>query len=177
MAQAPPAGLEIRRVDRSREAVMRNLLELYCHDMAEWFLLDAGEDGRYSYPAEKVWNDQVDVYLASLGAIPIAFALVGPAEPFGGAPGAKDLDELFVVRRHRRGGIGKTLAADVWDRYPGRWLVRVYQGNPPALAFWREVVADHTRGAFREETRSLSGRSWSYFSFDRSTRPLTAADQ
>jgi predicted acetyltransferase len=165
----PPTDLEVRRVDRSHEAVVGNLLQHYCHDMAEWFLLDANEDANYSYPSEKVWNDEVDVYVAYLGRIPVGFALVGSAEPFVGDSAVKDLDEFFVVRRHRRSGFGHALATRVWDRYPSRWLVRVYQDNRPAVPFWRGTIARYTGGSFREETRTVSDRSWSYFTFDRST--------
>jgi predicted acetyltransferase len=161
--------MEIRLVDRSEAQVVDNLLELYCHDMAEWFLLEAREDGRYGYPPERVWNDETDVHLAYLGRIPVGFALVGPGERSGGAPGAKDLKEFFVVRRHRGSGLGERLARHVWNRYPGPWLVRVYRGNRPALPFWRAIVARYTDGAFDEEAREDSGREWSFFTFDSAT--------
>jgi predicted acetyltransferase len=137
--------------------------------MAEWFLLDTHEDGSYAYPAAKVWNDAVHVYLAYLGRLPVGFALIGSAEPFVGDPRAKDLDEFFVVRRHRRSGIGHALATRMWDQYPGKWLVRVYQGNRPAMPFWRGAIARYTGGRFHEEVRSVSDRSWSYFTFDAAT--------
>jgi predicted acetyltransferase len=159
--------MDIRRVDRSQAPVVDNLLELYCHDMAEWFLVDAHEDGRYAYPAEEVWNDGVDVYLARLDRVPIGFALVGSAEPYVGDPSVKDLDEFFIVRRHRRGGLGQALATHVWNAYPGQWLVRVFQGNRPALPFWRAAIGRYTGGGYSEEERDVNGRRWSYFRFDR----------
>jgi predicted acetyltransferase len=157
--------IEFQRVDRSHERVVANLLELYCHDMAEWFLIDANADGRYEYSADKVWNDEVDVHLAYIDRIPIGFALIGSAEPFVGDAGVKDLDEFFIVRRHRRSGIGRMLATHVWNEYPGRWLVRVFQGNRPAVPFWRSAIGAYTDGAFAEEVRDVAGRSWSYFTF------------
>jgi len=165
--------LLIRRVDRTFEDVIDNLLELYCHDMAEWFLFDANEKGLYTYAPEKVWNDDVDVYLASIDRIPIGFALVGSGKPYTDDPGAKDLDEFFVVRRHRRRGIGQTFAANVWDRYPARWVVRVFQGNRPAVPFWRTAVAAYTSGAGREDVRTVNTRTWSYFIFDSRSRNMS----
>lgn len=162
--------LVIRQVDRSLEDVVDNLLELYCHDMAEWFLFDANDKGLYTYAPDKVWNDHVDVHLASIGGIPIGFALVGSAEPFLGDRSAKDLDEFFVVRRHRRHGIGHRLATHVWDQYPGQWLVRVFQGNRPALPFWRTTVAAYTSGKGHEEVRQVNDRTWTYFTFDSRSR-------
>lgn len=165
------SSLAIRRVDRSQEAILRNLLELYCHDMAEWLLLDAQEDGTYRYPCEKVWDAGLEVYFAYVGRIPVGFGLVGSAEPYVGDAGVKDLEEFFVVRRHRRSGIGRALATYLWDQYPGRWLVRVYQGNPPAMRFWREAIAQYTAGRFGEEVRIVADRSWSYFTFEAGDGP------
>jgi predicted acetyltransferase len=164
----PPEKFDIRRVDHSHEVVMRNLLELYCHDMAEWFLFDANEVGLYSYASEKVWANDIDVFLAYAGAVPVGFALVASAAAFVRDPDAKDMEEFFVVRRHRRSGLGQALATHVWDLYPGRWLIRVYQGNLPAVPFWRGIITRYTHGNFTEEVRRVSDRPWSYFSFERS---------
>ena len=156
----------IRHVDRSYDPILRNLLEHYCHDMAEWFLFDANEDGNYAYSTDKLWDADVHVYLAYAGRIPIGFALVGSAEIYTDEPRGKDLDEFFVVRRHRRSGLGRALATHAWDAYRGPWLVRVYQGNLPALPFWRRAIGAYTGGQFREEVQSVNDRIWSYITFD-----------
>lgn len=39
-----PAELSIRRVDRSQDAVLRNLLQHSCHDMAEGRFREAARD-------------------------------------------------------------------------------------------------------------------------------------
>ena len=161
-----PIDIKILRVDRSHDPILRNLLEFYLHDMAEWFEFESGEDGRYTYATEKFWGDDHDVYFAYAGSIPIGFGLVGPAEPYTDSPETKDLEEFFVVRRHRRSGVGRAVAAHIWDANPGGWLVRVYQGNLPALPFWRGAIADYTRGEFGEEVRAVGDRSWSYFTFN-----------
>lgn len=161
--------IKILRVDRSHDPILRNLLELYVHDMAEWFKFESGKDGRYGYATEKFWGDDHAVYLAYAGPIPIGFGLIGPAESNTGDPGVKDLDEFFIVRRHRRSGVGRVVAAHIWDANPGGWLVRVYQGNRPALPFWRGAIADYTKGEYQEEVRVVGDRLWSYFTFNTPT--------
>jgi hypothetical protein len=54
--------------------------------------------------------------------------------------------------------------------YRGRWLVRVFQGNLPALPFWRGAIAEYSDHAFREDVRIIRDRPWSYFTFDNSAR-------
>lgn len=154
------------RVDRGADRVLRNLIEHYLHDMAEWFEFDTGEDGAYEYSTDEVWDAGCDVFLAYVGDIPVGFALVADAESRVPGANARDLKEFFVVRRHRRSGLGTRLARHVWDAYPGAWLVRVYQGNRPAMPFWRRTIDDYTGGRFREEARTgADGRAWSYFTF------------
>ncbi len=158
--------IDIRRVDRSFDPILRNLWDHYVYDMAEWFMLETDEDGRYPYAGEKLWDEGVDVYVAYRGRVPVGFGVVGSAAAHIGEPSAKDLHEFFVVRRHRRSGTGRALASHIWEAYPGPWLVRVYQGNLPALPFWRDAIREFTDGQFREEVRSLQDRAWSYFTFD-----------
>jgi predicted acetyltransferase/uncharacterized glyoxalase superfamily protein PhnB len=175
-AASPPANvqrdraavlpLDIRQVDRSQDSVLRNLLNLYMHDMAEWFLLDPEADGRYVYATEDLWRAGAHVYFAYHGLTPIAFAIVASAAAYTPDPNVKDLEEFFVIRRHRRTGVGQALAIDLWNRYPGPWLVRVYQRNLPALPFWRGAVSTYTGGRFEETAVSVRDRPWSYIRFN-----------
>ncbi len=157
--------ISLRPVERRDEATLRNLVQLYCHDMAEWLQLDAGEDGSYVCPLERLWTGELAGHLARIDGIPVGFALVGSAQPYTGAADAKDMTELFVVRRHRRHGVGRALATAVWALYPGPWLVRVAEANETALTFWRRAIAGFAPGAFDEQARRTSGRSWTYFTF------------
>ena len=158
----------VRRVDRSHDSTLQNLFEHYLHDMAEWFQFDYAPDGRYAHDPAIYRNNGAEVWFAYVGDVPIGFALVGSADAFLDEAGAKDLDEFFVVRRYRRSGVGRDFARRVWDAYRGRWLVRVFQGNVPALPFWRGAIAEYTDRAFNEDVRTVRDRQWSYFTFDNS---------
>ena len=155
----------VRRVDRSHDTTLQNLFEHYLHDMAEWFQFDYAPNGRYALDPAIYRNSGAEVWFAYAGEIPIAFAVVGSAHTFIDDANAKDLDEFFVVRRYRRVGVGREVAQLIWDAYPGRWLVRVYQGNLPALPFWRSAIADYTDHAAREDVRIVRDRPLSYFTF------------
>jgi predicted acetyltransferase len=166
--------LRMERVDRAADAVLRNLFEHYMHDMAEWFEFDTNEDGAYAYPTNKVWEQGCAVFLAYSARTPIGFALVDTAGTQIPGSAARDLKEFFVIRRHRRDGIGRTFARYVWDQYPGPWLVRVYRRNVPAMPFWRGVIAEYTHGQFHEAPHTKDGRDWSYFTFASGAKAVTA---
>ena len=156
-------GFEVVRTDRSSDSVLRNLFEFYLHDLAEWFKFDQLPDGRYTQSTDPYWQNGHDVYLLYSAEIPVGFSLVGPAEA---SPDTKDMHEFFVVRRHRREGIGQEFAEHIWRLHPGPWLVRVYSANEPAVPFWRKAVSEFTVGDYAEETRLRDGEPWSYFSFE-----------
>lgn len=161
-------GFNIVRADRSYDAILVPLLKQYCSDMKVWFPC-ARED--FTYPLEQIWNGDTHVYLAYVANNPAGLALVGSAQPYVGDPSTRDMLEFFVVTQLRRKGLGRAMAAYLWHQYPTSWLVRVLQGNTPAMRFWAATIANYARGGHREEVRSISGEAWSYFTFARLERP------
>src|ERR1700722_9266120 len=132
-----PSDLSISKIGPEYHLVLRNLLEFYVHDMTEWFDIDTKADGSYSYDTSPIWKDD-NVYLARVGESIAGFALIGSAE------GAHEVREFFVLRKFRRSGVGRKMAALAWNEYPGEWLVRVLESNAPAGKFWRAAIADHS---------------------------------
>ena len=165
------ADFHILRVDRGHDATLAPLLKQYCCEMRAWIAPMSDAEG-FTYPPEKIWNDDTDVYLAHVADIPAGFALVGSAQRYIGDPKVRDMVEFFVAAQFRRNGLGRAMAAYLWDRYPGGWLIRVYQGNTAAMRFWAGVVAHYSNGACREDLRSISGNAWSYFTFAPSNNRL-----
>jgi predicted acetyltransferase len=159
-------GFDVVQIGQRSDAVLRNLLEFYLHDLAEWFRFDQLSDGRYTQSTDRYWQGGHEVYLLYAGEIPVGFGLVGPAQEWLPGADATDMDEFFVVRRHRRHGIGTEFAADLWRRRPGPWLVRVFQPNDPALQFWRRAISEFSQGDYKEEPRKIDGNVWSHFIFE-----------
>jgi predicted acetyltransferase len=142
-----------------RDAVLlANLLELYIHDLSEVFpLVELGEDGRFGY--EKLplyWSEPEHrfPFLIRCGTRVVGFVLVTRGSPVSNEPDVFDVAELFVMRRYRRSGVGRRAILLLWDRLPGRWIVRVSDGNAGALPFWERVIAEHTSGTATLSTRS-----------------------
>jgi len=158
------ADFNILRVDRAHDATLAPLLKQYCCEMRAWIPPISDAEG-FTYPPEKIWNDDTDVYLAHVAEIPAGFALVGSAQCYIGDSKVRDVVEFFVAARFRRNGFGRAMAGYIWNQYPGNWLIRVYRGNTPAMRFWAGAVAHYSSGAYREDIRSISGNAWSYFTF------------
>ena len=160
-----PSELSISKLGPESDFLLRNLFEHYMHDMAEWFEIDTNADGRYSFDTTAIWESGHDPYLVKVNDSIAGFALVGSAAEWTGDTKACDMREFFVIRRYRRRGFGYRIATQIWNYYPGEWLIRVLALNVPAVQFWRMAVSSHSLDAYHEERRVVNARPWVFFRF------------
>ncbi len=149
--------------------MLSNLLELYTHDLsAEFPGIELGPDGRFGYSKLALYwadPDRHFPFLIMWESRLVGFALATRGSPASDDPNVFDVAEFFVVRRYRRAGVGRRAAMLLWNRLPGRWIVRVSEGVPGAVAFWGSVIAEFTNGAPAELERPGSPDAWHVFSF------------
>lgn len=148
--------------------ILSNLLELYCHDLSDVFALELGADGRFGYDRLPLyWSDPERrfPFLIRCGNQIAGFALVTRDVPGSDDPNSFDVAEFFVIRRHRRSGVGSQAAVLLWNRLRGRWVVRVSEGNHGACRFWESTIADYTGGTFTRTARPGNPHGWRVFSF------------
>jgi predicted acetyltransferase len=131
---------------------LANLMQFYIHDFSEfWAGTPEGElqdDGRFAdYPLDAYWQEPSRVpLLFRLAGRPIGFALLN-AVGHGVGPMDHNMAEFFIVRKHRRGGVGTAAARQVISLYPGQWEVAVARRNVAALPFWRQAISGHPQAA------------------------------
>ncbi|HEX6763423.1 MAG TPA: GNAT family N-acetyltransferase [Gaiellaceae bacterium] len=146
--------MELVRVsnDDERDAV-RRLYPLYLHDLSQWsthYRLDAGGRWHPSYADDFLSRERCAAFLVRETGAAAGFAWVGGGD-FPRKRPDRDwrLAEFFVAAPFRRRGLGSEAAHRVLDAFEGAWQLEVVDGNEPALAFWRRVLA--ARGPFAEE--------------------------
>jgi predicted acetyltransferase len=167
----PSVRLQPATVDQA--PLLANLLELYAHDLSAALGLDIGSDGRYGYPSLPLYfraGERRFPFLIRVGDDLAGFVLATRGSPLGAYPTDLDVAEFFVLRRHRRSGVGTAAAVRLWDEMPGHWIVRVADCNPAALPFWTTTIGAYTGGRFGQEQRTWAGRLWTRFAFH-SRRP------
>jgi predicted acetyltransferase len=143
--------VEIVPATANDTATLDALFQLYAYDFSEVLDLDVGDDGRFAGapPLDRYFAGGKDrAFLLRAGPL-AGFALVGGGR-LSDDPDVTDVHEFFVLRRHRRRGVGAEAARALFDRFPGRWEVRERERNTGAQAFWRAVIARYTGGAFDE---------------------------
>jgi len=152
---SPEVAVEVAHARHAE--LLANLMELYLHDLSEAFDIEPGGDGRFGY-------DKLPLYCEPERRFPLLIREDGRVVGFVLVMRERDgfdMAEFFVLRRHRRGGVGRRAAFLVWDRFPGRWSVRVAEANRGAMGFWRGVIAEYSDGTATEEERP----GWRVFSF------------
>jgi predicted acetyltransferase len=154
----------------SEASVLANLLELYLHDLSGAFpAVQLGADGRFGYPGLPLyWSEperRFPFLIRAAGRV-AGFVLATRGSPASEDPTVFDVAELFVIRSHRRGGVGRRAAVQLWDRLPGRWIVRASEGNPGAVPFWEAIVAEYSGGSAVRSQRQGNPHLVQVFSFE-----------
>lgn len=164
----PPASVRLSRATPDRAPLLQNLLELYVHDLSAIFPVEPGPDGRFGYERLPLyWSDPAarHAFVIESGGRVAGFALATRGSPASDDPTVLDVAEFFVLRGHRRAGVGRQAAKALWDELPGQWVVRVAEANRAGLAFWRATVREYTAGAFQENGRPGEPHAWRVFRF------------
>jgi predicted acetyltransferase len=126
------------------------MLELYQHDLSDIWDQDLDVHGEYGYELDRFWKQQDSwPYVFRLGGNLAGFALVDkrvriPGDDFW-------MDQFFVVKKHRRRGVGARAARMVFELHPGHWQVGQMPTNTSAQEFWRRLIDSYTNGRFTEE--------------------------
>ena len=145
--------VEVTPARPGEAAVLANLMNLYLYEFSDVDGREIGEDARFHYGALPAYwiEDGRYPFLIRVDGSMAGFALVADRSVFEpGAPG-REMVEFFVLRKHRRRRIGEQAAWQLFDRFPGPWVVPQHHLNVAAHAFWRAVIGGYTCGQYREE--------------------------
>ena len=78
------------------------------------------DDGTFiDYPLDDYWNEpgRIPLLIRREGYI-AGFALLNTVT-HSGHPADRNMAEFFIVRKHRRNGVGLAVAREIFSRYPG----------------------------------------------------------
>ena len=151
--------VSVHRAGPEKARALSNLFQLYVHDFSEWWNGEAwgeiGEDGRFApYPLEPYFRQpDRSTHLIRVDGELAGFALID-ADAHSGEPADFNMAEFFIVRKHRREGVGRAAALALIRERPGAWEIAVVRKNLAAQPFWRSVAAAAAAGEVEELDRS-----------------------
>jgi predicted acetyltransferase len=147
--------IELRPARPQDVPVLRRLMQLYLYDFAaidDWPISDDGSYGNVN-TIEGYWTDpKMTSYLVRVDGVLAGFVLSRDGAYFAG-DGTRDISEFFILRRHRRRGIGAEVARRLFDAFPGKWEVSQLTSNVDAQRFWRRVIGGYTGERYEEKPR------------------------
>lgn len=153
----PPAALRLARAAPADFPALQQLLELYQYELSDIWPQPLDEQGRYGYDLSRHrLGQRWHAHMAWVDGQPAGFALVAPAAVTRRT--GCWMEQFFVLKAHRRRGLGESLAHHVLAAHPGPWAVGQMPANTAAQAFWRRVIGSLTAGAFTE--RRLTEGAW-----------------
>lgn len=162
-------SVEVIPATRADEPVLANLLELYAHDFSEFVSgIEVGDDGRFGYPRLRLyWEEEGRrAFLIKSEGRLAGFAFVTRGSCVSGRADVWDVAEFFVLRGHRRRGVGQAAAHVLWNTMRGAWEVRVMETNRAAAEFWARAVAAFKGAEVRPALVEVDGARWRVFSFE-----------
>ena len=146
------ADVTLEIAPRDRRLAFENLFQLYTHDFSEFWhdrvegeLDEDGLFGDYPY-LDSYWSEpgRTPILIRASGHL-AGFALVNDFA-HSGLRTDYSMAEFFVVRKHRRAGVGRAAACAIIGARAGQWEIAVVRRNVAAQAFWRRVAAETASG-------------------------------
>lgn len=121
---------------------LSRLYQLYVYDLSAFTGDRLDEEAWFAAPnlERQLEREDRGAYLFRVGACLAGFALVNRWSP-SGLGTDWEIAEFFVVRAHRRQGIGTDAARAVIGKRPGIWEVGVMESNAPAIRFWSHALS------------------------------------
>lgn len=139
---------------------LARLLQLLFYDLSVLDGHDVDLYGRFRVPALDPFlaQPQHAAFLVTVEQHLAGFALIGAHSMLQPDFGGRSVEALFVLRKYRRQGVGRAVATQLFDTFPGAWETALFATNIPALAFWRSVLTQYTGGRYTE--RWLQTEEW-----------------
>ena len=160
--------VEIIPALKEQEPILANLLELYAHDFSEFIDLKLGADGRFGYKHLPLYWKESKRYpfLIMVNGHLAGFVFVRKGSAITNDTDVWDMAEFFIVRGYRRVGIGTRVANEVWEKFPGRWEVRVRERNQKAMKFWARAISEFLGEEVDSVPFDKNDEDWQVFSFE-----------
>jgi predicted acetyltransferase len=131
--------IELVPVAQSHKSVLGELLNLYLYELSDLVGANPNEHGRFEYGyLDLYWTEaNRHAFFIRRDADMAGFVMVNAHTASSAARG---IAEFFVLRRHRRAGVGRAAATLAFERFPGSWEVVTDRENVRAAAFWRQAI-------------------------------------
>jgi len=156
--------MTLKRVEADKENVLINLMEKYEYEFSQYHHWDVHENGLFGCYFEEEYREENGKYAAFL--IEVDSKLAGFVMIGDGISGDRKTDyqinELFIMHKYRRLGIGKQALFKILDTYKGTWQVNYHANNTASACFWERITDEYSDGKY-EIIKSHPHEDYSFY--------------
>ncbi len=154
-----PCKVKLIPADIKSKPVIKNLARFYVYELSRYSGEDIPESGLFeadeaSFHYDHYWNKpgyypfiiRVDNQLAG-------FVLINKK---GSSKKVNwHLVEFYILASFQNKGIGRQIALQLLNQFPGLWEIAQMPNNLPAIHFWRSVIQKFTNGQYTEAKKRI----------------------
>ena len=139
---------ELEKVELKDKDKLYRLLQYALYDGSQYIDNDINEECIFEYK----WFDNYFTdpsryaYFIKNNDEYLGFAMVNQNLKFTKA--GKCIAEFLILPKYRRCHLGKRVAYEIFNKFPGDWEVQPMENNPIAYAFWKHIINEYTNGNY-----------------------------
>lgn len=135
--------------------VIQNMAQFYVYDASRDCGFSISDNGLYepnNYQAY-VTEPAKQAFLVKISDEIAGFLLLNEVGFFSNTE--RKIDQFFILAKFQGKGLGKQIAHQIWNTYPGLWEVSIIPENKAALVFWRKAIAEYTAGIYKQTEKLI----------------------
>jgi predicted acetyltransferase len=76
------------------------------------------------------------------------------------------MDQFFILGKFQGTGVGKNVAWQIFDKFPGTWETAAIPENTSAIGFWQRVINNYSKGNFTQEKKTIGSNKYQMVVFE-----------
>ena len=139
--------MEIRSVNPNQRKVLENLLQLYLHEMSGHYPAPYNySNGTFDYDLDSYFTEPTHkaYYILNNNKI-VGFALLIINNDFIRP------QEMFILNQYRDKGLGSFTLKRLFDKYKGKWELKVPPHCKRLERLWTRLVKEYTKGNYQTD--------------------------
>ena len=154
-----PCKIKLIPAEIELKPVIKNLARFYVYELSRYSGEDIPEDGLFEafdscFNFDSYWSSsEHHPFIIRVNDKLAGFVLINKK----GSQLDVDwhLAEFYIVASFQNKGIGRQIAVQLLNLFPGRWEVAQMPKNLPAINFWRSVIQQFTNGDYIEQRQQI----------------------
>ncbi len=148
------------KASASDKEIIQNLGRFYVYEMSRYCGFLSGwevpDNGLFECIDLSSYSEKPDrhAFLIKVGGELAGFVLISKV---GSTPDVDwNIGEFFVVSKFQGKGVGRHVAKQVFNLFPGIWETSQIPENKAALDFWEKVVNSYTNGQYEKSLKMIA---------------------